>query len=65
MPHKKGRYSYKGYQQPPAGGHSEAEQHILRVVYGKCRAERYPGESQENKSRCAKIAWSVVKKSKG
>lgn len=63
MPHKVGRGTYGGYQQPPAGDLPESQQHILRMVYGKCR-QRHPGEDPENKSLCAREAWSAVKKNR-
>lgn len=63
MPHKRGKRTYRGYEQPPAGKLPESGQKILRAVYGKCRAEKFPGESRESKSRCARIAWGAVKRS--
>jgi hypothetical protein len=59
MPDKRGRNTYAGYQQPPAQGHSAAEQHVLRVVYGTCRTQ-HPGEDPANKEYCAKAAWAAV-----
>lgn len=61
MPGIVGRGSYGGYKQPPASGHSEAEKHMLRVVYGTCR-QRHPGEDPASKSLCARIAWAAVDK---
>jgi hypothetical protein len=63
MPNKVGRGTYGGYQQPPAGNHPESEQHVLRMVYGKCRQQN-PGEDPENKAKCARIAWSAVNRMK-
>lgn len=52
-----------GYQMPPPGENlTPHQEHVLRVVYGKCRHDQYPGESQENKSRCARIAWGAAKR---
>lgn len=61
MPDKRGRNTFAGYQQPPSGGHSEAEQHVLRTVYGTCRTH-HPGEDPATKELCARIAWSEVDK---
>jgi hypothetical protein len=64
MPNKRGRNTFAGYQQPLASGHSAAEQHVLRTVYGTCR-HRHPGEDPEDKALCARIAWSAVHKKFG
>ena len=61
MPDKRGRNTYAGYEQPPAHGHSPAEQHVLRVTYGTCRTHN-PGEDPALKEKCAREAWSTVDK---
>ncbi|MDD2246345.1 MAG: hypothetical protein PHC39_04605 [Proteiniphilum sp.] len=62
MPNKHGPGTHLGYTMPAPGDATEREKHILRIVYGECRSKYYPGESQENKARCAKIAWSAARR---
>jgi len=62
MPAKRGPNTYHGYLSPPHGTEIDAHQrHVLKVVYGTCR-EQNPGESQEAKAKCARVAWSAAKR---
>jgi hypothetical protein len=65
MPDRHGPGTHLGYQSPPPGeGLSEHEKRILRITYGECRENEYPGESHEAKEHCARIAWGAVRKSR-
>jgi hypothetical protein len=56
------RYKTKhGYISPAPGNLPERGKSLLAKVYGECRV-RNPGEVKENKAKCARIAWSVVKR---
>lgn len=60
MPNIKGRLKYKGYISPaPRVGASISEKRLLAKVYGTCRTKN-SGEIKANKTKCSKIAWSVV-----
>jgi len=63
MPNRHGPGTHLGYLMPPPGHEITAHQeHILRITYGECRKHEYPGESHENKERCARIAWAAAKR---
>lgn len=64
MPKIKGRKTYKGYISPAPGKLNENNKKLLARVYGSCRVQN-PGEIKTNKTKCAKIAWSVVNKKRG
>ena len=49
------------YRPPKSGTLPARGKHILRVVYVKCR-EANPGESHAAKAKCARVAWSAVRK---
>lgn len=49
------------WQPPESGNLPEQGKEILRKVYNKCR-DAHPQETDEWKTRCAKIAWSAVHK---
>ena len=63
MPNIPGRLKYKGYISPAPGDLSKSNKKLLARVYGGCRVKN-PGEIPANKSKCARIAWSVVNKNK-
>lgn len=47
---------------PPAGDLPEGGRKILETVYNKCRETMFKEDTPENKTRCAKIARSAVRK---
>lgn len=49
------------YKVPKSGRLPKKGKHILKKVYVSCRTQN-PGESHKSKSKCAKIAWSAVRK---
>jgi len=54
---------YKGYESPEPGDISDKDKEILSHAYTSCRMDN-PGESEEAKTKCSKIAWASVNKSK-
>jgi len=63
MPHKHGPGTHLGFMSPSPGENlNEHEKRVLRITYGECRANKYPGESHEAKEHCARIAWGEVNK---
>ena len=63
MPNRHGPGTHAGYEMPPPGHMlSEHQEKILRITYGECRKNEYPGEDPENKARCARIAWAAAKR---
>lgn len=64
MPHLHGPGTHAGYRSPPPGHMLDEHQtKILRVVYGECRKDN-PGESHAAKSKCARIAWGAVNRTR-
>lgn len=64
MPDKHGPGTHLGYMMPPPGSNlTPHEERVLRITYGECRANEYPGEDPESKERCARIAWGAVHRS--
>lgn len=61
MPNPKHYPTYHGYISPAPGNLNQHDRKLLAKVYGTCR-ERNPGENPQAKSKCARIAWSVVNK---
>jgi len=59
----KGQILYKGYLSPSPGKISKKKRTLLAKVYSACR-HKNPGEIKSRKTKCSKIAWSVVNKSK-
>jgi len=49
------------YTPPPSGILPLYGKKILKKVYATCRADK-PGEIPARKSKCARIAWSTVRK---
>lgn len=64
MPNKRGHHTHRGYMSPKTGRHSKKYADTVRRVYGGCRVNN-PGEAQENKAKCARIAHYVAKKKYG
>lgn len=60
---KKGQRYYNGYISPAPGTLSKKYRDILGKAYASCR-KKNPGELKKNKTKCARIAWDVVKNTK-
>lgn len=64
MPRRiKGQILYKGYLSPSPGKLSKNNAAVLAHVYSACRIKN-PGEIKSRKTKCSKIAWSVVNRLK-
>jgi hypothetical protein len=62
MPNRSGPNTYLGFESPPTGLQPPCIRRMVKQVYGNCRVQ-HPGENPAKKAMCARIAWSVAKRS--